>query len=442
MSVKNKKSNIFIALSAATGLGNAFRFPALCVSYGCSFLLAYAVALALVCYPLLCAELAIGKRGSTGGRAWKCLLAAACGNSALIALYYGGISSKLGAACLNFALFSSADSSHLQILLVFGAIIALVAVYMLLNRGGKHLLRLNKLSVFSSFALFLFLAVYALIFRFPQIKEVFSLNPKNLASVTVWGEALGQALLSLSLAAGAMPVFARGLSKNFSVRKTALVILAANFSGCVLAMLATLPYVTVFPDGDTLTLALTVYPQVVASVAGGGAVGRVFGTLVYAVLFIVAINSLCSLASPGGALLKDKTRRYALIFTALTAVLLPAFLGGWHIMGACDRMACSVNAILIALAESLFFAARKKLKDGVGAFCSVLLRSLCPAACALLTFFSLCGARFNCFPTVARAAGYISFIAVLLSAFAAFLATAKRRRRANGLGCLIRKFLQ
>lgn len=444
MSDKFKRSNIFIALGAATGLGNAFRFPALCVSYGCSFLIAYAVCLALICYPLLCAELALGKRGVNGGKPWACILAAACGNSALIALYYGGISSKLGAACLDFAIFSSAQSQNSPKLLVFGAIIALVAAYMLLNRGGKHLLRMNKLSVISSFALFLFLAAYAFIFRFPQIAGVFSsFDFSSLLSVTVWGEALGQALLSLSLAAGAMPAFARKLEGNFSVRKTAFVIIAANFSGCVLAMLATLPYVTEFPAADTLTCALTVYPQVVSCVAGGGIGGRVFGALVYLILFIVAVNSQCSLASAMGSLYRGKPRNYAIVFTVAAAFLLPAFLGSeGQVMGACDRMACSVNAILIALAECVFFALRKRLKSAVGIYSCVLLKSLCPAACALLTIFSLCGARFSCFVPFARAAGYLSFAAVLLCAVVRFAAYSARFPRRNGLSCKLRKFLQ
>ena len=77
MAVKKFKDDngIFAAVGAATGLGNAFRFPALCVSYGAAFIFAYAVALAVVCFPLLCAELEFGREGGRrkGARIWSCL---------------------------------------------------------------------------------------------------------------------------------------------------------------------------------------------------------------------------------------------------------------------------------------------------------------------------------------------------------------------------------
>ena len=60
---KGKTANgIFTALGAATGLGNALRFPSLCFCYGGGFVFAYVLSLVFVCFPLLCGELYLGKR--------------------------------------------------------------------------------------------------------------------------------------------------------------------------------------------------------------------------------------------------------------------------------------------------------------------------------------------------------------------------------------------
>lgn len=425
---------IFAAVGAATGLGNAFRFPALCLSYGGAFILAYAVCLALVCLPVLCAELNCGRAegGAEKSKAWVYIARAAAVNSALVALYYAVIASKLGCACVGYALPPERDGRSSAINLI-AIVLVLFICFLVLGGGSSALARSGKISVTLSLSLLFYLAVRGAI-RGVNLPFDFA----ALAGGAIWTDALGQALLSLSLAAGVMPAFARNLEDDFSAVKTALKIISANFSGCVCAALATLPFVSQFPSGGAIDCAFAVYPQVVAA-AGG----RFFGFITFAVLTAVAVHSLCSLASPVVGLFDKKPRLAALAFCALAAALYPVFeLGGGQALNACDRMACSVNAVIIAFAECVFFASRGHIRG--------LNRIICPICCGALALFSLCSARFSHFAPPCIACAYAAFFAVALSPLTAVglrdkirvwknYLTSRRRSNAAGSRFCLRK---
>ena len=64
----SKLSFVMTAVGAAVGLGNIFRFPALCVKYGAPFILVYIMSLVVLGLPLLFSEIAFGRRfGKTVG---------------------------------------------------------------------------------------------------------------------------------------------------------------------------------------------------------------------------------------------------------------------------------------------------------------------------------------------------------------------------------------
>lgn len=402
-----KKSGIFAAVGAATGLGNAFRFPALCVSYGAAFIVAYAVALCAVCFPLLCAELGFGRRAATGKRAeiWRAVMRAAAVNSAVIALYYAVIAAKLGSASVSFAVFGNAGYTNgAAAFAVLAAVI--ICAFILLKRGAKALSYSGKASVILSLATFACLAA-AGVFR-GGIFSSFSLSA--LCGGAIWSDALGQALLALSLAAGVMPSFAKTLPQSFSVPRTAFKIIAANFAGCMFAMCATLPFVSVFPSTVGVNCALEVYPQVIFALFNNAWSARLVGAALFLVLTLVAVHSLCSLALPLVSAARTKFNFAPLAFCLSATALYPLFSAhNLQILSSCDRMACSVNAVAIAFAECLFFASRRHIKGAN----SLFIRFLCPAACGFLAVFSLCSARFSCFSPLASACAFVFAAAVI-----------------------------
>lgn len=357
------KNGIFAAVGAATGLGNAFRFPALCLSHGAAFVFAYAVVLACVCYPLLVAELNFGRRSLDGKAAkiWSVIVRAAAANSALIALYYGVIAAKLGSASLSFALFSTPQSG--TPILFFAALFAVLgAVYALIKQAPRTLSVSGKLSVTLSLALFCGLAVAGLM----RGGAFSSFDFSRLARGEIWLDATGQALLALSLAAGVMPSYAKTLPENSSVAIAALKITVANFVGCMLATLSVLPFSVTFSRTVGISCAINAYSQVIFALFSGGAGARVFGTVLFAVLTVVAVHSLSSLAFPAISHAADRIRCAPLVFCIAAAALAPIFmLDNMLVLSVCDKIACSVNAVAIAVAESLFFLSSRHIKGAI-----------------------------------------------------------------------------
>lgn len=356
MAAKNlkKKNGIFAAVGAATGLGNAFRFPALCVKYGAAFVIAYAVVLAAVCYPLLVAELRFGRR-KTGGKAakiWAVIMRLAAANSALIALYYGVIAAKLGSASMSFALFGGLEGGGAPLLFYAALFAVLCAAYVLIKGAPRALSISGKLSVFLSLALFCCLSVAGIV----RGGAFSSLNPSSLSRGGIWIDALGQSLLALSLAAGVMPSYAKTLPEGSSSAMAALKIVAANFIACILATLSVLPFSVTFSRTVGVMCAIDAYSQVISALCSGGAGVRALGAAVFAVLTVVAVHSLSSLAFPAAADAAGKIRFAPLAFCIVAACLAPLFAAdGMRVLNACDKIACSVNAVAIAVFESIFF---------------------------------------------------------------------------------------
>lgn len=393
------KKSVFAVVGAATGLGNVFRFPALCATYGGAFVLAYAIVLIIVCYPLMCAELGSYKiiKGVKGRRIWAAIMRAATVNSLLIALYYAVICAELGANSLCFV--CGANNAQ-PFTYAFVIAVAVAAGYIL--KAGKGALTVSgKASVCLSSAMLAALAACGLL----KTGGRYSFNFYALKSGAVWVDALGQALLSLSLAAGVMPNFARQEEKGVPIRRTALKIICANFVGCVLAWLAVMPYFDAFPQTGGVNAGIAVYNAVISSLFSG-VWRRVLGAALFAVLSLVAVHSLCSLAYPAVSLFK--TKRAPFIFSALCIVLFPLFyLSGGAILSACDYAACSVTAVIIAFCECLIMSWKGHIKGAIGFF----VRFVCPLMCGTLAVCSLLSSKIAGFSPLAAACAY-AYLAV------------------------------
>ena len=426
---RGKQSHsIFTALGAATGLGNALRFPSLCALYGGGFVVAYIVCLALVCFPLLCAELYIGKRYAQSFQKSlsECsprmspLAYCAAINCAVIALYYGVISAKIGGAFACLAAIGGVADLSGHWLIAVGAL-SLFFAWLILRGKPSVMANTGRVAVLSSLSLFAVLCI-AVIARGGNALAIFCFAFSDLMHGGLWADALGQSLLALSLAGGVMPTFARSFKEGFAVAPTSAKIIAANLSGCILAAVAALSLSLPVPGEGGVTLALGLYPQVIAAAFSNPVLFRIFSALFFASLWLVAIQSTCSLFSPVISCAEENHRKLAITFCCvLSLALIPLFAAnGGAAMQAADRMACSVNAVIIAFLEAVIFLYPRnmpQLKGEIGVFPSLLLRSVCPLACGALALFSACGARFSSFPSYAVACAIIS-LALVFSPFA------------------------
>ena len=431
---RSRGDAVFAVIGAASGLGNAFRFPTLCAQYGIVFVAVYALMLVAVCLPLLCAELHFGRQicGGRRGKIWRVILRAATLNSAFIAAYYGVICAKLGSMGAAFAIFTGEERGG-TVLFVVTLILTLATAFFILREGNSVLAKTGKITVISSLVMFSVLAVMGLVGG----NGIPKVNFSCLAGGAVWADALGQALLALSLASGIMPSFAR--VHRVKVLPAALAIIGCNLLGCTLSALATAPYIPFIAQTVGIRSGLELYKTAVFALFPGKTARSLAGTAVFAVLTLVAIHSLCSLANPFVSKLVGNIKGAAVkrlgaknlvpaCFCLFSALLAPLFMySGIQVLTACDRMACSVTAVVIAFAECLFFALSKGILPhsqghsmGAIAFCTgfvnFFIRFFCPAVTGALALFSLCSARFDCFPPLATATAFVSASAIALAA--------------------------
>ncbi|MGN0814430.1 MAG: hypothetical protein ACI4MH_04275 [Candidatus Coproplasma sp.] len=380
---------IFTALGAAMGLGNAMRFPGLCYAYGGAFVIAYALALA-VQYPLLCAELSLGKstrapfpvalrsavpRSARYGRAVRAATSfsgavgwAACVNSAVIACYYISVIADLTQSACTFGVTINFDCpADMPGLTPVFAILCALALGYLLTRSAKVRSELARVAVTAQVALFALLAARGLIYENAFVAlGALSLSAEGFLNPNMWLSAFGQSLLSLSVAAGVMPSFAVNMPRAASPKRCALIISCANFVG---GMLATVALVTVAAGcnlSGQITLsgfsnALTLFPQALAVTFKNPIVSGIFGTVFLLSLALTAVVSALSLSFPLFSSLKailPSVKARAAVFCAVFAVSGIAFGVIPNGVEFCDFLTCNVIAPVIAWAESCLFFLR------------------------------------------------------------------------------------
>lgn len=279
----SKLSFIMTAVGAAVGLGNIFRFPALCVKYGSVFILVYIMLLFILGLPLLFSEIAFGRRfGKTAPECFKKAdkkafpLSFICSaNSFVIMTYYCVLFSfTVLAAVFSYKLFGISESSAEKVFtpiifsenfsptLVCFLIFSWAAV--LLCFGGAE--RLGKIStasvIFASFIIFS-LAFWGII---SSSGAVFSFLKFKLSFFTVpdfWLDALGQVFFSLSLMVGVLITYGACLNKKESIIKCGISIALFDL---LISLAATLIYVSVGVSGEGGLLdSFSAYPKAFAS---------------------------------------------------------------------------------------------------------------------------------------------------------------------------------
>lgn len=363
---------VFVALGAAFGLGNAMRFPALCLYYGGAFVIAYVIVLAAFALPLLSAELYIGgrmknfsRRPAGMCRAWGAVRDAACINSAAITIYYITIISLLAVrVCTFYGSINAGYPSDIPEATPFFAALCCCALAFMLTRKSQSRARLAALSVCMQVVFFAAMAVRGMAEEgsLSALSYIFRTDEGAFADCELWFSALGQALLSLSLAAGVMPCLASEMPEGSRPARFTAIILCANFVGGILSSIATLSlaYSCGLLDGITnsgIDNAFNIFPAALSAAFGRGAVAGVVGSLFYAVLTLTAFVSALSLVRPLFLRLTAElsARSAALTLCAcIFALGLPFSLGADYSVA--DYVCCNIVAPVVAVCECLCVA--------------------------------------------------------------------------------------
>lgn len=329
----SKVAFIFAATGSAIGLGNIWRFPMVVgENGGAAFVFVYILAVALIGFTVMLAELIIGRHsqknpvGAIGfikpGSPWKGIGYLGMVTGIFILSYYavlagmvigylvktiGGRFRGTVTSQLTEQTFNDFSSNSFLILLFF-FIIILTTTY-IISRGVKGgIERYTKVLMPILLVLIVFLAVRALTLPGARKGIEFYLSPHfSKVNFTVIFRALGQAFFSLSLGMGTMITYGSYIDKKDNLVSSAAWV---SFSDTLIAFLAGLIiFPTLFaipgisPDSGP-SLVFKVFPLIFGQLPGG----QIFGMLFFLLLLVAAITSTISLLEVPVAYFVDERR--------------------------------------------------------------------------------------------------------------------------------------
>lgn len=322
---------IMAAVGVAVGLGNLWRFPfQVGQNGGAAFILVYLTAVAFIAWPILCAEIAIGRAGGRGGarsavlstarlgaeagssRAWGVLGAVGAMASLLVLSTYSNVAGQIMAfsvmaAAGSFAAPETADRLDLYqgatpvlwYSLFLGLTIAIVARGL---RGGVERIVTVLMPLF--FLLLAALCVYALIEGAPAAAIDYLVRPDfSLITPAVLLAALGQAFFSISVGSAAMITYGAYLDKKSAIAGDATLIAGADTLVALVAGLMIFPVVfahNVDPAAG-MGLIFEALPFIFAGMPGGNLIGAAF----FFLAFIAALTTSISMLLIGAAIAGD-----------------------------------------------------------------------------------------------------------------------------------------
>jgi NSS family neurotransmitter:Na+ symporter len=288
---------ILAAAGSAVGLGNIWKFPYIAgVNGGGAFVLIYLVAIALIGFPIMIAELLLGRNtqaspvmafSKMAGEEsnWKAVGWMGVVTGFIILSYY----SVVAGWSLNYVLMSICDFTHKkspeQINSLFDTLHASGGIslfwhsaFMLITIGivvGGVRKGIEKWSKILMPLLFLILVVLVIrcIFMPGFTEGVMFVFAPNLSNLTAAGvlEAVGHAFFTLSLGMGAMLTYGSYLSKQEDLVKASVVVCSLDTLIALMACLIIFPIVFSFgfaPDCGPGLVFKTI-PVVFSQILGG-----------------------------------------------------------------------------------------------------------------------------------------------------------------------------
>lgn len=334
-----------LTAGCAVGLGNVWRFPFVVgKNGGAAFVLVYLIFLLILGFPLLTAELALGRGSGSGlegaykrlssthSRLWGILGTVIFSGNVLLMIYYTSVAGWLESFMVSYltsgsardfsSLLASAPTSGAY---MFSAVaIATLICALGLNRGVE---RITKVMMISLLALISMIAVKALSLPGAMKGVEFYLKPDFaplLASpLSFCFDAMAQAFFTLSVGVGAMTIFGSYIDKRYSLAKEASLIIMIDTFVAFISGLVIFPACAAFGIDVKAGpgLIFEALPSVFSSMTGGGLWGFIFFLfLSLAALTTVVAVFECIIA--GFEKLFDLSRLKAVMLTGLTVTIL------------------------------------------------------------------------------------------------------------------------
>jgi NSS family neurotransmitter:Na+ symporter len=327
----SKIAFIFAATGSAIGLGNIWRFPTMVSQNGGAvFVLVYILAVALIGFTVMLAELTIGRHaqknpvGAIGyikpRSPWKFIGYLGVITGVCILSYYsvvagwtvgyivktatGSFSGNVTSQ-LTEKIFTEFTSNPGQVIFLLFLFIG-TTTYIISKGVKKGIERWTKVLMPILFMLIIFLTVRALTLPDASTGVNYYLKPDfSKLSGTVVLFALGQAFFSLSLGMGTMITYGSYISKSDNLVSSAGWV---TFSDTIVALLAgliifpTLAFAGQSMDIGGFGLVFQIFPIIFSQIPGG----YIFAVLFFTLLCVAALTSTISLLEVPVAYLVDE----------------------------------------------------------------------------------------------------------------------------------------
>ncbi len=351
---------LMLAAGCAVGLGNVWRFPFVVGrNGGAAFLLVYLACLAMLGFPLLTAELAVGRAAKSGisramrslapartCRFWAILGGMIFGGNLLLMMYYTSVGGWLLRYATGYAAqgnaFVGADAAAAFDSLVgspgvctafmIACVVLASAVCACGVRAGVE--RITKWMMLALLALLGVLAVKALSLPGADKGVTFYLKPDWTPFLAhpfrTCFEAMGQAFFTLSVGVGCMTIFGSYVDRSRSLVTEATWIIAIDTTVAFLAGLIVFPACAAFGVDVNAGpgLIFVALPKVFAQMAGGGAWGAVFFLfLSLAALTTVIAVFECLIGGLIDEFRWPRVRTAALVGATVAVLSMPTVLG-------------------------------------------------------------------------------------------------------------------
>jgi neurotransmitter:Na+ symporter, NSS family len=341
---------ILAAAGSAVGLGNIWGFPTqVGQGGGAVFVLVYLLCVGLICFPILIAELAIGRRAQKDpvgsfaailpGTPWWLVGALGVMAGVGILSFYSVIAgwtvayifyTATGAVAGNQAeinAFFGDFTSNVPLNLGLTTAILLTTAAIIVGGVRSGIERATKTLMPLLLGLLALLAIRAVTLPGAGEGLIYYLRPdfSRLTDITVFSAALGQAFFSLSLGMGTMITYGSYLAKQEGIPGAAIWVVLLDTGIALLAGFIIFPAGFSIPGfdpaGGGAGLIFTVLPRLFATLPGG----ELFGAAFFVLLTMAALTSTISLLEVPVAHLIDHWRltraRAVLAITALTLAL-------------------------------------------------------------------------------------------------------------------------
>ncbi len=236
---------------------------------------------------------------------------------------------------------------------------------------------------------------------------------------SVWIDALGQILFTLSIMAAPLIVYASYMPRESEMPNSAWITAFANcgysfFFGFatwgIIGYMMSLKGVTSPADLDVplkgAGLAFVTIPTAIGQLPGGPAIASLFGIMFFVILWLAGYTSLISIVEPMYAALHEKfgfTRSKTVTYVTILSVIIGLFYI-WHpeYIDPVDFIAGSTNLIWIVLLETVivgYFFGVEKLREyanpyaelRLGVWYDILIKYVAPVTLTVILVYGLVG---------------------------------------------------